>query len=175
MQKKNDDIVSAGGPVKISREVVLSTAALGITSIVTQIILLREFLSIFYGNELVIGIILADWMVLTGAGSFVGKYADRVKGKTTFLIISLCLMAILPSVTVFLLRYLRNIVFAIGGMVGIFQILYSSFLLLIPYCLLTGFLFTFLAHTVSEGTSIEPHPCHLFARGGGKHHRRPAL
>jgi len=138
-------------PVRIDREVVLSTAALGITSIVTQIILLREFLSVFYGNELVIGIILANWMALTGAGSFAGKYADRVKGKMSFIIISLCLMAILPSVTVFLLRYLRNIVFAVGSMVGIFQILYSSFLLLLPYCLLTGFLFTFLAHTVSEG------------------------
>ena len=31
---------------------------LGMTSISTQIILLREFLSIFYGNELVIGIVL---------------------------------------------------------------------------------------------------------------------
>ncbi|MGA2625358.1 MAG: fused MFS/spermidine synthase [Bacteroidota bacterium] len=158
MSDEINHIASTQRPVRIEREVVLSTAALGITSIVTQIILLREFLSVFYGNELVIGIILANWMALTGAGSFVGKYADRVKGKMTFIILSLCLMAILPSVTVFLLRYLRNIVFSVGSMVGIFQILYSSFLLLMPYCLLTGFLFTFLAHVVSEGRQSTPIP-----------------
>ena len=38
----------------------ISLIMLGITSLVTQVIILREFLSVFMGNELVIGIILAN-------------------------------------------------------------------------------------------------------------------
>ena len=37
----------------IGWEVTLSSVALGLTSLVTQVVLLREFLSVFYGNELV--------------------------------------------------------------------------------------------------------------------------
>ncbi len=57
--------------VKNLNYVVLS---LGFTSTITQIILLREFLSVFYGNELVIGIILGNWMIITGIGSYLGKF-----------------------------------------------------------------------------------------------------
>ena len=119
------------------------------TSIVTQVILLREFLSVFYGNELVIGIILANWMVLTGVGSFVGRFSVRMRSGNSLIVVSLCLIAVLPSATVFFLRYLRNIVFVPGSMVGILQILYSSFLLMAPYCVLGGLLFTVLVHVIS--------------------------
>ena len=43
------------------------------TSLTTQVILLREFVSVFQGNELVIGAVLASWMMLTGAGAFLGR------------------------------------------------------------------------------------------------------
>jgi spermidine synthase len=136
--------------IKIEKGFILSVITLGATSIVTQIILLREFLSVFYGNELVIGIVLANWMVATSAGSYLGKYSDKIKCKTNFIAIPLCLVAILPAATVFLLSFLRNIVFTAGSMISIMQILCSSFILLIPYCLLSGFLFTFFSHTISE-------------------------
>ena len=46
---------------------------LGFSSLYTQVFLLREFLSIFNGNELVLGIVLANWMLLTGTGAYLGK------------------------------------------------------------------------------------------------------
>ena len=52
------------------RAVLLSVTCLGVSSIVTQIVTLREFLSVFAGNELVIGIILGNWLLLTGLGSY---------------------------------------------------------------------------------------------------------
>ena len=58
-----------------------SITALGISSIITQIILIREFLSVFSGNELVFGIILANWLLLTGIGAYIGKYSDQIKEK----------------------------------------------------------------------------------------------
>ncbi|MFH1319181.1 MAG: fused MFS/spermidine synthase [Bacteroidota bacterium] len=138
-------------PLKqIDNRLKLSVLALGITALITQIILLREFLSVFYGNELVIGIILANWMLLTGIGSYFGKYSDRIANKTTSIIILQVLIAILPIITVFLLSSLRNIVFPVGGMISFIQILYSSFILLLPFCLISGFLFTLFCNLISE-------------------------
>jgi spermidine synthase len=108
--------------LEIEARMILSVVAVGISSTVTQIILLREFLSVFYGNELVIGIILANWMMLTGFGSFLGKYSTYVKYKINLLIILLLLISVLPIITVFSLDILRNIVFPVGTMVGIIQI-----------------------------------------------------
>ena len=137
-------------PIRIEKPLALSIIALGITAIITQIILLREFLSVFYGNELVIGIILANWMTLTGCGSFLGRISEKIEKETGSIIAAITLLGILPVVTVFLLRYLRNIVFDAGSMIGIIQILYSSFILLMPFCLVSGFAFTLFSHTISK-------------------------
>ena len=55
------------------RAISLSVAALGISSMVTQIVLLRESLSILSGNEVMLGVYLACWLLLTAAGSYLGK------------------------------------------------------------------------------------------------------
>jgi len=119
-----------------------SITALGISSIITQIILIREFLSVFYGNELVFGIILANWLLLTGIGAYLGKYADRIKAQIRFIIFSQILVAFLPFFSIFLVRTLRNVIFPIGSLVGIVQIFISSLILLLPYCIISGFLLT---------------------------------
>ena len=54
---------------------------LGISSIITQIILIREFLSVFYGNELILGIILANWLLLTGLGAYLGKFSEKMQQR----------------------------------------------------------------------------------------------
>ncbi len=140
--------IENSAPKTVSRidwQLAVGTAALGATSIATQIILLRECLSIFYGNELVIGIILANWMIITGAGSFLGRYSGSWEKKKTALLFLLAAVAVIPPMTLVLLRFLRNVVFTAGSMVGTTQILYSSFILLIPYCLTSGFTFTLIA------------------------------
>ena len=38
---------------------------MGFTSLVVQTLLIREFLISFYGNELTIGLILANWIINT--------------------------------------------------------------------------------------------------------------
>lgn len=157
MEHRNSDHTDSPRiPARIEKELLLSISALGTTSIITQIILLREFLSVFYGNELVIGVILANWMALTGAGAFLGRHSVRLIKRTNFIVVSLILMAVLPAASVFLLYFLRNIVFPAGSMPGLLQILWSSFILLLPFCLLSGFLFTYYATHVSKkhGTNL---------------------
>ena len=121
----------------------VSIVAVGLTSLVTQVILLREFLSVFYGNELVIGVLLANWMVLTGVGAYLGRYLGKLGHDLPPAL--LMLLATIPYATVLGLRLLRNIVFPVGVMVGLVPILWSSFILLIPYCVLSGASFSLLA------------------------------
>ena len=47
---------------------------MGFSGLVAQILLLREFLIIFSGNEFSIGVILANWLILEACGSFLGEW-----------------------------------------------------------------------------------------------------
>jgi spermidine synthase len=147
---KSDSMVFDQHPIKINKLFISSVFTVGATSVITQIILLREFLSILYGNELVIGIILANWLVLTGVGSFIGRYSDRIKNKMLSIWILLILIAILPVVTASLACVMRNLIFPVGTMIGLTQILCFSFVLLLPYCIVSGFSFALFAQTISE-------------------------
>ena len=88
-----------------------SVTALGISSIVTQLVVMRELLSVFQGNELVIGVIFGTWLFLTGAGSWLGRYLDRLKDKIRFLVQSQVLVALLPLLHIFIIRSLRTFAF----------------------------------------------------------------
>ncbi|MBI5220050.1 MAG: hypothetical protein HY958_14075 [Bacteroidia bacterium] len=127
---------------KIENILRFSLIALGVSLLVTQVILIREFLSVFYGNELVMGILFANWMLITGAGAFLGKFFGRIKNKLRLILIAQLLVSILPLVIVFALRALKNIVFPVGSMLNIYHVFISSFVLLLPFCILSGFLFT---------------------------------
>ena len=43
---------------------------MGLSGMIAQIVLLRELLVSFLGNELVLGILLANWLILEATGSF---------------------------------------------------------------------------------------------------------
>jgi spermidine synthase len=111
---------------------------------------MREFLTVFSGNELVIGLVLANWMILTGLGAFFGTFQLREKKAFPLILFGLLLLSVLPFVTAFLINFLKNIVFPIGAMISVFQIFLASLVLLIPFCLVSGFLFTFISRCYSE-------------------------
>ncbi len=123
---------------------------LGLTALISQVIFLREFLSVFHGNELVIGIIFACWMLLTGTGALIGHSSRPAKTKKNIHATGFFLLGILPLLTVFVIRFLRNIVFPAGSMAGITGILIFSAFVLLFFCLLSGFLFTRLTVDLSR-------------------------
>ncbi|MCX5704010.1 MAG: hypothetical protein NT066_05945, partial [Candidatus Omnitrophica bacterium] len=64
---------------------VLSILIIGLSGIVAQVLILRELLVSFYGNELTLGVILANWVILEALGVFIiGKVIERVKNKINF-------------------------------------------------------------------------------------------
>ncbi len=119
-----------------------AVSALGISSIMTQLTLMRELLSVFSGNEMVLGIILSNWLLLTGLGSYLGKTASKLKSPLSVLVVAEIFVAVLPIADVFLVRSLRNAIFIRGAMVGVTGTVVSCFVLLLPYCIIAGYLLT---------------------------------
>jgi len=130
-----------------------SITALGISSIITQLTVIREFLSVFHGNELIFGVILANWLLLTGIGAYLGKYSNKIKHKMVFLIITQIMIAFLPFLHIIFIRTLRNTIFPMGTLISITQIFISSFILLLPYCIISGFLLTLFCVILSPKQS----------------------
>ena len=52
---------------------------LGVTAMSTQVIMIRETLAVFQGNELIIGLFLGIWMLLTAAGAMLAVQSSKYK------------------------------------------------------------------------------------------------
>ncbi len=139
------------------KKLFLSITSLGISAAVFQLIVIREFLNIFAGLELVIGIILANWLLLNGIGSYIGKYCEKIRNKLRMLVVLQTIIAVLPLIHIILIRTLRNTMFLPGEGIGILGIFLYSFFHLLPYCLISGFLLTMVCviySTERSGKSV---------------------
>ncbi|MCK4746132.1 MAG: hypothetical protein KAT15_03815, partial [Bacteroidales bacterium] len=123
--------------------------SLGATALITQLILLREYLAIFHGNELVIGVILAGWLLLTGTGALAGKNISTGSLKGNFSTYAFLILGILPILTVTGIRFFKNIVFPVGSISSIPGILLYTMAGMSVFCLLSGFMFTWLSSRIS--------------------------
>ncbi len=121
-----------------------------------QILLLRELLVTFYGNEFTIGIILANWVVLEAIGaSFLGKKVDRLKNKLEGFVWLQLVFAVAFPVAVYLCRTLKEMLGIPAGQgLGFNWIFLSSCLILLPLSFSHGALFSFgcrIYHLFSQG------------------------
>ena len=129
----------------------LAVAFVGLSAFLTQVTLMRELLGVFAGNELVFGVVLGAWLLLTGIGSSLGRLVPRLARPLDVFLAMQVVLAIVPVADVFLLRALRNVVFLRGAAVGVTETVLSCFVLLAPYCLLTGFLLTLATAIFGRG------------------------
>ncbi|MDD3877739.1 MAG: hypothetical protein PHT69_14045 [Bacteroidales bacterium] len=128
----------------------LTIFALGFTTTITQLVIIREFYNFFGGNELIVGIIFANWMLILGMGALVGKYLNRYLSKSYLLLTNQLLFAILPIISILILRYIRVVIFGQGVSVNMNNIFIISFVVLLFFCFLSGLLFTQLSKAYSD-------------------------
>lgn len=123
----------------------IAMLTMGISSLVAQMVLLRELLIVFSGNELSIGIILANWLILEAFGSFfLGKKAENTKNKIETFVGITIFFSLSLFAAIYLTRILKSILgISIGETVGLLPMLYSSFLILLPVSVAHGALFSF--------------------------------
>ena len=130
--------------------IVSAVGVVGFSSVLTQLSLMREMLGAFAGNELVLGVILGNWLLLTGLGTFLGRLARYLRNPAPLLVWAQMLLAILPPAQVFLLRTLRDQVFTRGQVIGPTQTVVASLLLLLPYCLISGCFLTLACEVLAR-------------------------
>ena len=115
--------------------------ATGISSVVTQLLIIREFLAQFQGNEFIIALILFNWLILGGIGTILARWVTRDLWAATANRLGLLslILAGLPAVQILAIRFLRDVFFIHGSSVGFYPTLSYSFLIIAPYCLMIGF------------------------------------
>ena len=129
----------------MKKRICIAILAMGFSGLVAEILLLRELLIVFSGNELCIGIILANWLILEAFGCFfLGRKAEKSKNELeTFTVITI-LFSVSLLIVIFLTRILKRVIgISIGESIGFLPMFYSSFLILLPVGILHGALFTF--------------------------------
>ncbi len=126
---------------------------LGLSGIIAQIVLLRELLVTYYGNELTIGMILANWLVLEAAGALLGRSVEGKRRKIELYVSLQLLFSISLPLCILCIRILKNLMGVIPGEgLGLGAILISSFVvLLMPSCT-HGTLFTLGCSILAERT-----------------------
>ena len=116
---------------------------MGFTSIVTQVLLMRELAILFYGNELSLGVMLGVWLFWTSIGSgFLCKIPCKLPRNKLFSLIQLMLAVFLPFILL-LVRASKEILdISLGEMIGFIPMLLITLITLSPFCLLSGLLYT---------------------------------
>lgn len=127
-----------------NKPVIFAILATGLSSIVAQIVLTRELLVVFYGNEVSIGLILGIWLLAGGLGGWLlGRFSDRITNKLAVYISGQLLLSLFVLFSVFLIRAIKPAFNILPGELTPLPVMVvSSLVILSPICLLLGFLFT---------------------------------
>ncbi len=125
---------------------------LGLTSTIAQLTLMREMVAIFYGNELLYGLILSVWLAWVAVGSWgLARLAAQQRwGRKTFAL-GLSMYGVILPAQIALLRNIRTVLgVTSGAFIEFGPMLWTLILSLAPLCLLGGLLFTFGARLTLE-------------------------
>lgn len=127
----------------MKRRIITAIVVMGFSGLVAEILLLRELLIVFSGNELCIGIILSNWLLLEAVGCFFpGGIAKKTKNPVNPFAAVTVLFSLTLIPALYLTRLLKNLLgFSVGESIGFVTVFYSSFLILLPVSLLHGALF----------------------------------
>ena len=128
----------------MKKGILFSIILVGFTAIIAQIILMREFLIVFYGNEISIGFIFTSWFIGGMLGSWLlGRITDKIKLKVNlFSVCQFCLSILLP-LSILAIRSIKPLLNLDPGQIMPLSLMFlSNFIILAPVCVLLGFMFS---------------------------------
>lgn len=117
--------------------------ATGVSSVVTQLLTVREFLTRFAGNEWTIAVVFFWWLVMGGAGTMAARrFEERRPSSASPALLGWLSFAAaaLPVAHLLAIRLLPDLFFTFGSQAGFYGLLAFTFFATAPYCLLIGFL-----------------------------------
>ena len=135
---------------------------MGVACVLAQVLLLRELLVSFRGNELSLGIALAAWLLWVALGSAVGGRLARLRaggdpGGAAVAAITLLVLGSLPIAGIWFARDLRGILgIGWGEFIPVSHLVYAMVLLVAPVALAAGMAFPLVCRAAQVGAGITP-------------------
>jgi spermidine synthase len=116
---------------------------IGFTAVIAQVVLMRELLVVFYGNELALGVMLANWLLWTALGaSLLGRWALGASHPRKLVAGLEALLAFALPLTLLAARASKGFCQSIPGeILGPVPMFLASFATLSVFCVISGGLF----------------------------------
>ncbi len=144
--------------VKSDRAIKRVVLATGVSSVVTQLLTIREFLALFAGNEFVIAVIFFNWLIAGGAGTMLSyRAAERLFNPSVRRLAWLSVIAAVMSPLLLLaIRLLFDVFFVHGSEAGFYQTFFYSLMTVAPYALVIGFALPYALFVLRQETPAYP-------------------
>lgn len=130
----------------------------GFIAAVGQIVLLREVIVLFNGNELSLGLVLAAWLLWTAAGS--GLTGRLIRNRTSLRVATAliaCLCGVSLPFTVIALRLARMWLQTVPGeLIGPMQMALTAFVCVSVFCIVCGSLFALASQRMRDQSALSP-------------------
>jgi len=129
----------------------------GFSAVIGQIVLMRELMVVFSGNEISLGIMLAAWLFWTALGSILySSLAPReIHARRTVAVLE-CLFGVSLPLTVWALRVGKSLFQTVPGeLIGPAQVLLASLICLSVFCVIAGALFVASVRMYSHECAVD--------------------
>ncbi len=137
------------------RTVGLAIVVTGLTALLLQVLLTRELLVSFFGNELCIGLILMDWLILVALGSaLAGKLLNRLPPGFGLLAGSELLLAIILPLQIYWARGVGGRSVFPGELIDPLTMILLAGVVLAPGCLVLGAQFAWCCALITAGCLV---------------------
>ncbi len=149
--KQNYSYENKDYPKLTSSEISINLFIIGFVSSSVQLLLMREMMNIAGGYELITGIFLGSWLIGSATGAaFAGK-SPLFDVRKINLIFSLS-----PVISLLLLLFLSRLFLSTGETPSLLVSIIYTFLVLIPFCMVSGFTFVKLITIAGKGNDFVP-------------------
>ncbi len=137
------------------KTVILAVFLIGFTAMSAQIVLLRQLIAVFYGNEISLGILLGAWLFWGAVGSWLlGRWADKIRHHEFYFALLEIILAFILVGAILLIRNIRGILNIFPGeIIGFLPMAAFGFLSLALICVILGSLFVLACRIYPSPTS----------------------
>ena len=149
--KATEQRLAPGGAGRCAVGARAALAATGFSAVVGQIVLMRELIQVFNGNEISLGILLGTWLLWTAVGSGAASWILRAlagaaglgRNRPRLAVAALeCVLAVSLPATIWALRGAKGFFQTVPGeLVGPVPMLLTSLVCLSVFCAASGALF----------------------------------
>ena len=128
----------------------------GFSAVIGQIVLMRELIVVFNGNEISLGIMLATWLLWTAVGSSLANRLGFGQGHAQRAVAALeCVLGLSLPPTISVLRASKTLFQTVPGeLIGPVPMLLTSLACLSVFCVLSGWLFVAAARMYEQACAV---------------------